>query len=323
MTELALGVSIEGMEAPEKLRAFAEIAEQGGAATLWFACHLFRREPIAVATVAASATDRIGITLMAMSPYSVHPVYTAMAAATLDEYFPGRVQLCLGVGAPRDLEAAGIAAPQPLRTLREAIDLSRALLAGDTVTFRGERFRVEERRLANAPRQIPILLAASGPRMLHLAGAAADGVVISGGTSPEFVAWTLDAVRRGEAESGRSVRKVGLVMAGVTENDPAARTHLRRHLAFVLRGSHHARNLALAGTRLDQAALAAAFAGEDWAAVDALVTDDALRRHTASGTPQEVREALARYGAVGLDEIVFSGVTEGDSLRRLLAAAQR
>ncbi|HZB92714.1 MAG TPA: LLM class flavin-dependent oxidoreductase [Stellaceae bacterium] len=48
-----------------------------------------------------------------MSPYAVHPVYAAMAAATLDEYFPGRVQLCFGVGAPRDLEAAGIEAPQP------------------------------------------------------------------------------------------------------------------------------------------------------------------------------------------------------------------
>jgi 5,10-methylenetetrahydromethanopterin reductase len=320
---MALGVSIEGMETPDKARAFAEIAEAGGAATLWFACHLFRREPIAVATVAASITGRIGITLMAMSPYSVHPVYTAMAAATLDEYFPGRVQLCLGVGAPRDLEAAGIAAPQPLRTLREAIDLSRALFAGETVTFRGERLQVTGGRLANAARQIPILLAASGPGMLHLAGAAADGVVISGGTSPEFIAWTLDTVRRGEAETGRTVRKVGLVMAGVTAGDPAAEAHLRRHLAFVLRGPHHARNLALAGSCLDQAALAAAYAREDWAAVEALVTDDLLRRHSASGSPDEVRQALARYRAVGLDEIVFSGVTEEDSLRRLLAAAKR
>ena len=62
---------------------------------------------------------------MAISPYAVHPVYAAMAAATLDEYFPGRVALCLGVGAPKDLEAAGIATPQPVDTLREAIAVTR------------------------------------------------------------------------------------------------------------------------------------------------------------------------------------------------------
>ena len=317
----AMGVSLDGGEPPETVRATAELAEAGGAATLWVACHLFRREPIAMAAMALSGTRRIGVGLMAMSPYSVHPVYATMAAATLDECYPGRVQLCFGVGAPRDLEAAGIAAPRSVRTLREAIEIARALLSGETIAFKGERFQVAGRRLANGPRQIPIVLAASGPHMLELAGTMADGVLISGGTSPDFIGWSVDLVRRAEQRSGRRSRKIALVMAALADEERSAHDRLRRTLAFILRGAHHARNLSVAGTQLDQAALADAFAREAWTEVDALVTDDVVRRHAASGTAEQVTAALRRYSDVGLDEIVLSGVTDSDMLRHLLAAA--
>src|SRR4051812_23265018 len=204
-------LSFDGSEAPEKLRAMVEVADRGGVSTIWLASHLFQREPIATAAVALGGSGKVNIALMAMSPYSVHPLYATMAAATLDEYFPGRVTLCFGVGAPRDLEAAGIAAEHPLGTMREAIALSRALLSGESVSFKGERFRVSGRRLANGARQIPIVLAASGPQMLELAGSSADGVLISAATSPAFVRWTLDLVRKGEAAAGRRVKKTALV----------------------------------------------------------------------------------------------------------------
>ncbi|MBI3513909.1 MAG: LLM class flavin-dependent oxidoreductase [Proteobacteria bacterium] len=104
------GVALDGRETPAEARAFAMRAETAGARSLWISCHLFQREPAIVGALALGATRRVGATLMAISPYVVHPVYAAMAAATLDEYFPGRVALCLGVGAPKDLEAAGIVA---------------------------------------------------------------------------------------------------------------------------------------------------------------------------------------------------------------------
>lgn len=317
----SFGVSLEGKEPPDALRGIAIAAEETGAATLWMASHLFQREPVASSAAALAATRRIGVGLMAMSPYAVHPVYAAMAAATLDEYFPGRVQLCFGVGAPRDLEAAGIEAPQPLRTLRESIGLARALFAGETVDFAGERFRAKGRRLVTGARNIPILLAASGPQMLELAGAAADGVLISAATSPAFIGWCLDLVRRGEAAAGRSVRKLALVYSSLAADETTAHDRLRRTLGFILRGAHHARNLELAGTRLDQQALAAAYAAEDWPAVDRLVDDEVMRRHAASGTPEQVGAAFARYHGVGLDEIVIAGAGGGAELRALLTSA--
>jgi 5,10-methylenetetrahydromethanopterin reductase len=311
------GLSFDGSETPDALRAMVAAADQGGAATAWLASHLFQREPISTAAMTLAGTKNISIALMAMSPYSVHPLYATMAAATLDEYFPGRVKLCFGVGAPRDLEAAGLKADHPIGTMREAIGLARALLSGEAVHFQGERFQVSGRRLANGAREIPIFLAASGPQMLELAGACADGVLISAATSPAFVRWTLELVRKGEQATGRTIQKTGLVYVSADDDETVARNRLRRTIGFILRGGHHAKNLELAGTTLDQKALAAAYAAEDWAAVNTLVTDDVVKRHSASGTPYQVRAAFAAYEDVGIDEIVASGISDPGHLQKV------
>jgi 5,10-methylenetetrahydromethanopterin reductase len=313
-----VGVAFDGRAPIATIAEQARLAEAGGAATLWIASHLFLRDPITTAALALGATTRIRVALMAMSPYSVHPVFAAMAAATLDEMFPGRITLCLGVGAPADLAAAGIAAPKPLATMAEAIDVSRALLAGEPVRHAGEIFRLGERRLINGGGRVPIVLAASGPQMLALAGRAADGVLISAATSPQFIRWCLDHVARGA--QGRRVAKLALVYTSVGADGAAARAKVRRKLGFVLRGAHHAQNLALAGTALDQAALGAAYKAEDWAAVDRLIDDAVVRNHAASGTPSEVRAAFAAYRAIGLDEVIVGGADTPDDVRDALAA---
>jgi 5,10-methylenetetrahydromethanopterin reductase len=315
------GVSFDGNHPPQMLRDLARAADEAGAGTLWAASHLFQRDPIVSAAMVLTQTTHLSAGLMAMSPLVMHPVHITMAAATLDEWFPGRVILCLGVGAPRDLAAIGVDAGKPLQAISESIAMARALLSGEVVRVGGTRYRAEGRRLASGKRAIPIMVAASGPKMLELAGAAADGVLISAATSPGFIAWALGRVAAGEARSGRRVHKAALVYGAVAEDGRAARDRLRRSLAFVLRGQHHARNLALAGTGLDQAALAHAFAAEDWPTVERLVDDQVLDNHSASGTPEQVRAALRAYGTVGLDEIVLAGVTDSDDLRLLLHAA--
>jgi len=192
------------------------------------------------------------------------------------------------------------------------------LLSGETIAFKGERFQVAGRRLANGARDIPIFLAASGPQMLELAGAAADGVLISAATSSAFVRWTLDLVRKGEETAGRRITKTALVYVSSDDNEKVARDRLRRTLGFILRGQHHARNIEMAGTTLDQKALVSAYAREDWDAVNALVTDDVVMRHSASGTPQQVRAAFSAYEGVGIDEIVASGLSEPAHLQKVL-----
>jgi len=96
---------------------------------------------------------------------------------------------------------------------------------------------------------------------------------------------------------------------------------VRRPIGFVLRGAHHAENIRMSGARLDQAALAAAYAAENWAEVDRLVSDDVVRRHAACGTPAEVKAKLAEYRAIGLDEVVIGGVDTADTIVSALKAA--
>jgi 5,10-methylenetetrahydromethanopterin reductase len=152
------------------LLGLAQAADQAGAGTLWAASHLFQREPIVNASMVLANTSNLTAALMAMSPYTMHPVHIAMAAAALDEWFPGRVILNFGVGAPRDLQAIGLNAGKPLQAISESIAIARALLGGEAARFNGQRFRVENRGLSSGQRNIPIILAASGPKMLELAG---------------------------------------------------------------------------------------------------------------------------------------------------------
>src|SRR6267154_3698384 len=149
-----VGISMDGRAPIADIPNQACAAEEGGASTLWIACHLYLRDPVTMAALALGATRRIKVALMAMSPYSIHPVVIAMAAASLEEIYPGRVILCLGAGAPADLKAAGIGAPRPLKTIAEAIAICRSLLAGEMIDFQGEVFQVSGRRLANGGRDV-------------------------------------------------------------------------------------------------------------------------------------------------------------------------
>jgi len=292
--------------------------ESGGAAANWIANHLFQRDPTTLATMSLTQTERMRVTLMAISPLTVHPVQAAMAAATLDEFFPGRVSLCLGVGAPADLRSIGIGTENSLRIMREALELARALLVGETVASSGEYFSSHGRRLAVHQRFIPLILAASGPRMLELAGAVADGVLLSAGTSVEFVKRSIERVHRGA--KGRPVRTHGVVYAAVDQDEALAHDRLRRVLAILLRGSHHAPNLELGGSVLDQSALNEAVRLEDWVRAEGLITDEVVRRHAASGRPEQVRDRLAAYRTAGLDEIVLSGIRDGTQVGEIINA---
>jgi 5,10-methylenetetrahydromethanopterin reductase len=306
-----LGIAMDGRAPIADIAAQAQAAEMGGATTLWIACHLFLRDPVTTAALALAATRKIKIALMALSPYSTHPVYIAMAAASLDEMYPGRVILCLGSGAPADLRAAGIDSPKPLVAIGEAVKVCRQLFAGEMADFHGQMFTVEGRRLVNGGRTIPIVLAASRPNMLRLAGRQTDGVLISAATSPPFVKACLDQVGPGSGFGHKSC---------IVYTRLGALSTVRRPIGFVLRGAHHAENIRLGGASLDQRALAAAYAAENWSEVDRLVSDDVVRSHAACGTAAEVRARLDEYRAIGLDEVVLGGLDDAASIAAALKA---
>jgi len=313
-----LGVSLQGAEPAANLPGLARCAEDGGADTLWLASHLFQRDPVVQTVMALSATQRITGALMSISPYVMHPVQVAMAAASLNEHFPGRICLCLGAGAPGDLDAAGVPRPKPVATLAESLEIAKSLLSGDVINHQGQQFRVTGRSLEVGPQVVPIVLAATGPRMLQLAGRHADGVLLSAATSVEFVRWSLGQVSA-SAET-RNVRRIGLVFASVDNDEGKAYKKLKRLLAFVLRGAHHEPNITMGGANLNRQALYDAVADNNWSRAVAMISDEVVARHSVSGTPDQVQARLEEYRAAGLDEVVVAGIDERSSLATTLAA---
>ncbi|MFT8247101.1 LLM class flavin-dependent oxidoreductase [Roseomonas sp. BN140053] len=318
-----LGAAFEGRSSLSAIPALARAAEGAGAGTLWMASHLFLRDPITSALVALQATQTIRVALMAMSPFAMHPVHIAMAAAALDELHPGRVVLCLGSGAPADQEAAGIEAAHPLAAMRDAVLMCRGLLAGEAVRHEGKVFRLGgQRALANGRAEVPIILAASKPRMLKLAGEIADGVLLSAAASEPFVRQTLETLEEGAA--GRDFARIGLVYAARVapgEDRNAVLDPIRRRLAFILRGAHHAGNLAAAGTQLDQARLYALTMAGDWDEAARLIGDSVMANHAAAGTPAEIAAGVAALRRAGLDEVVVAGKDDPEDLAAILRDA--
>ena len=320
ISKLAVSISSDGRDDPPDVFAGKfQAGEAGGAARIWVANHLFQRDPVTRAAQALGATKRLGAGLMAVNPFTSHPVQLAMAASTLDELFPGRVTLCLGSGSPVDLDSIRIAHDKPLKPMRETLEVTRALLAGEKVRFEGETFSVLDRSLATGNRAVPIYVAASRPRMLAVAAAHADGILVSGGSSVEFVRWCREHAERGAA--GKPIRMSGLLYAAV-DPEPAVRTRLKRLLGMLLRNHHHRTNIEAAGTPVDQAELRAAIARGDWASAEAQITDDVLRKLVAIGTAEEVRAKLADYQAAGLSEVVFAATRDAEQIASLLRAVR-
>ncbi len=317
----SVGIAIDGTSPANLIADQARSAENGGAETLWIATHLFLRDPVSLAAAALAATRTLRVALMAVSPYAIHPVHAAMTAATLDELWPGRVTLSLGAGAPEDFAAAGIKRGRPLETLRQSISLCRSLLAGETPDGSLGVFPAAGRRLARPSARVPIILAASGPKMLALAGRAADGVIVSGATSVPFVRHCLQIAT--QERNSTPFLRAGIVYVSVGDDMSRAADVLRRPLGFILRGEHHAMNLRMGGASVAQDALRHAYADQDWSSVDRLIDDDTVSAHAACGTPDQVRNRLNDYSRAGLTHIILGGLIEPDQIARTLDATVR
>jgi 5,10-methylenetetrahydromethanopterin reductase len=166
---------------------------------------------------------------------------------------------------------------------------------------------------------IPIHLTAMGEQMFALAGAVADGVLLSAGCSVEFVRHARDRVERGAGK--RKVTLAGLVLAALSDDEGAALERHRRRLGFLLRGKHHEPNLRLAGTTVDREALIRAVGADDWEAARAVISDDVVRAHTVSGTAAHCRRRFQAYREAGLDALVLTGITDPAEMRRAMDLA--
>src|SRR2546425_9897016 len=112
------------------------MAEAPGYDDFWLADGRFFREVYACLTFCALRTRRMRLGPCVTDPFSRHPALTAMAIATLDEISGGRAVLGLGAGVSGFREL-GIDAARSAVAIREAVELIRRLLAGQSGTGKG------------------------------------------------------------------------------------------------------------------------------------------------------------------------------------------
>ena len=183
----------------------------------------------------ASNTHRVRLGPRVINPLTRHPAVAAGAAATLEEMAPGRTMLGIGTGDSAVLNLG--VRPSTRARLRAYVESIRALLDEGESIWDGNRVRMTWGR-----GRIPIYLAASGPRMLRLAGEIADGVIINTGLTPEIVRDSIAQVRAGAMAAGRTLDDVDLWWLPVTnvrEDRAAAIDEIAMTLASA--GSHLSR----------------------------------------------------------------------------------
>src|SRR2546425_5229716 len=145
----------------------------------WLPDERLTRNVYTALTVSALETHRIELGVSVTNPYTRNDAITAAAVASVDE-LSGR-RLSLGFGAGGGLGHYGVERSRPAVAVREAVEVVRLLLDGQRVTYDGVHVRMLDAKLDfDAQRQVPIYIAARGPRLLELAGRSAGGAVIRG-----------------------------------------------------------------------------------------------------------------------------------------------
>lgn len=184
-----LGVRLHGGMTPQACVEQARAAEAAGIDAVWFAENPFARGIMAAAAACALATKKQSIGTGVFNPFGRHPTLIAMDIGALDELSGGRVRLGMGSGLGHAVERMGFSTERSLTALREAIGIVRALLRGEEVNATGAIFNVQRVKLDYRPRaDIPIFMAARGPRAIKTCGEIADGLIVSNMCTSDFVA---------------------------------------------------------------------------------------------------------------------------------------
>ena len=197
---------------PDRLAATARLAERTGYDYFWLADERFFREVYASLTHVAHVTERIRIGPCVTDPYSRHPALTAMAIATLDEVAGRRTALGIGAGVSGFREL-GIAREKPAVAIREAVEIIRRLLAGDTVSYKGQTVTLHDARLDFAPPRadVPVYVASQHVHGCRAAGRVADGAMMQGCVAEPLLRFFRDTVAAGARQAGRDPAAIDLV----------------------------------------------------------------------------------------------------------------
>jgi alkanesulfonate monooxygenase SsuD/methylene tetrahydromethanopterin reductase-like flavin-dependent oxidoreductase (luciferase family) len=172
-----------------EIAGLARQAEDGGIDSLWLSDHFFHRaadtpvgsetgyhEAWTLLSALAVATTRVELGTLVLATSFRSPGLLAKMAATADEVAGGRLILGLGCGWHEpEYEAFGYPFDHRVGRFEEALGIIVPLIRGERVTVDGQWSAVHEAAILPPARPtLPILVAATGERMLRLTARHAD-----------------------------------------------------------------------------------------------------------------------------------------------------
>jgi F420-dependent oxidoreductase-like protein len=235
-----------GLSAADQLELVQE-AERLGYDSVW-AAEAYGSDAASVLGWLAAGTRQIKLGSAIFQMPARSPAMTAMTAATIDQLSGGRMRLGIGSSGPQVAEGwHGQRFGRQLQRTREYVAVVRMALARERVEFHGETLDLplpdgpgKALKLTISPVQaeIPIYLAAIGPRNTALAGEIADGWIPTF-FSPEHVGESRALLEEGAARAGRSLEQFDVaptVNVLITDDLDRARAAMRPLLALYVGG---------------------------------------------------------------------------------------
>jgi 5,10-methylenetetrahydromethanopterin reductase len=216
---------IPGTEPMPELMRFIRAAEAGGFDGVGILdSQMICRDTYVILGQAAAHTERLTLFPAVTNPFTRHASVLAGAIQTVEEMAPGRVKFVIGTGYT---SASTIGRkPATLAEMRACITTVKALLAGASVDFAGTPGKLGYA----TKRPLPVLMAASGPKAIEVAGEIADGVLLLVGFNRGIVQRALEHLERGAKRAGRRLEDLEIIWAartGVAETTAAARRRAR------------------------------------------------------------------------------------------------
>jgi 5,10-methylenetetrahydromethanopterin reductase len=285
---------------------YVRYAEQRGFEAVWQAESRLVRDAIVPMAAYAAVTERIKIGSGVINNWTRNIGLLASTFLTMDDLAPDRV-IC-GIGAWWDPLArnVGIERRKPLTAMRETVEVLRRLLNMERVTFHGEFVHVDGIELdvvhgRREPRNVPIMVGATGDKMMELTGEIADGVVLNYCVPPEYNERALDLLARGIKKSGRRMEEVDrpqLVVCSVDADRAKAIDTTRELLTqYLAQQPHIAKASGVSQDVVDeiQSILGWPATKEQIQQAKHLVPEELIHHITASGTPEEARDKVDEY----------------------------
>ena len=295
-------------------------------------------------TWAANGTSRIGLGTGVTNSVTRHPAVTASAALALQDVSGGRMVLGIGRG---DSALAHLGrSPARLAGFTRYVDVLQRYLRGERVPFdlipladeiaQG----VSELQLADHPSEsrilwhpggekVPVEVAATGPKVIAMAGRLADRVMFTLGAVPERIRWGIETARRARSDAGLDpdAIKFGAYVNLVCHPERAtARLLVRGGLTTFARFSVMHGETSGPASEAELAVLKSLHSGYDMKAHTRsdsqqaeLMSDEFVDRFAIVGNPEECISRLAELRSLGLDKIAISGASMGsdrDEARR-------